>query len=178
MNPQIRQVAFAAILATVPSLVSAQEIGGAFGKNLGGKFTPDNATSTSETTSGEPLYGFQPQNPYPALHRYYVLLTPSSNRIYAIWAVGQFDDNDACTRELEKVERILAKRYPDAEKSEPIVMGTARHFQQRDRAIAVRCNIGFPESQLYVQYLDIKLAEQAKDEAAEQAIEGGETGGF
>jgi len=157
----------------------ADEIDGAFGKTFGAIFDPKEAVSHTATTSGEALYAFRPSNPYSGLGQYFVLITPVTQRIYEIWATSSFEEMAACEAEFDKVVRILQKKYPRVEMQEPIfTLGEARVLTIGETTVGVRCDLGFPNTTLYVQYVHSGLREEAKQEAADAAAKGDDVTGF
>jgi len=90
-----RIITISVLLIGVASVSFAREpIDGAFGQRLGAYFDPAAATEIGELTFGrEKTYGFKPVATYPGLEMYYVLLTPTTHRIYGIWAQRSFGQN-------------------------------------------------------------------------------------
>ena len=87
-----RVITISVLLIGVATVSFAREpIDGAFGQRLGAYFDPAVATEIGELTFGrEKTYGFTPVATYPGLEMYYVLLTPTTHRIYGIWAQRSF----------------------------------------------------------------------------------------
>ena len=78
---------------------------GAFGMLLGQKFSPALATSKQEPRGGGlPEYGFRPREPLPNFAEYWVAITPRSNQVFKIVAIGHFESQKA----LEERDRLLA----------------------------------------------------------------------
>ena len=90
--------------------VQGSEIKEAFGKVLGEVFQGEFAL-LSETTSGEKVYSFKPQNPHPVFTKYGVILTPKSKKISEIWAWGYFESSSKCQAEFKVIEVLLDKKY-------------------------------------------------------------------
>ena len=67
------------------NIYSNNPISGAFGIQLGEYFNPESAIGTGSLTDGTIMYQFQSEKPFRSFSRYYVLITPKTNKVYSIW---------------------------------------------------------------------------------------------
>jgi hypothetical protein len=158
-------VSVAAFTAT-----GADKIEGAFGKKLGDVFAPESAVSTSKLTDGTPMYEFSTTNGFRSFKRYYVLITPTTKKIYAIWGIGTVENSESGKKEQALVMEILQQKYGTQEKAGLLdSLVDVNRIDKGSRYIITKIS-GFTDVTLDVRYYvsDLeKLAE--KERLAEEA---------
>jgi hypothetical protein len=92
------------------------------------------------------------------------MLTPKTQRIYAIWGIGQVENTPSCKKEQALIMAILQKKYGKLKKR-----GLTSSFQyiksidRGNRNVLTKCS-GFSNVTLEVRYTDKKLKEVAENE--------------
>ena len=130
------------------------EINGAFGKVFGEVYQ-GKLSVLSNTTSGEKIYSFKPQNPHPVFTKYGIILTPKSKKISEIWAWGYFDSSSKCEGEFKVIEVLLDKKYESLKAKNSFSMDASNaSYRTGNRRISLRCPIEFGDTPLYLQYID------------------------
>lgn len=144
---------------------------GAFGKQLGDVFDPATAIGRSELTDGTPMYQFAPSEKFRSFERYYIMITPKSHKIYAIWAVGAVENTGVGEKEQAVIMSLLEKKYgkPKEEGLFDSMMG-AKQLHQGDRYIIVKVS-GFVDVTIDIRYYDKKLTEITEKERIELEVE-------
>ncbi len=152
-------------LLTLP--VNASEISGSFGKAFGEVYQGEKSV-LSETTSGEKIYRFIPQNPHPAFTKYGVILTPKTQKITEIWAWGYFDNSSKCKAKFKLIEVLLDKKYENLKSKNSFSIDSSNaSYSSGNRRISLRCPIEFGDTPLYLQYIDKDMQRLAIEEEAE-----------
>ena len=105
---------------------AVEKIEGAFGKRLGDVFDPTQAIGTSKLTDGTPMYEFVTSTGFRSFKRYYVMVTPTTHKIYSIWGIGSIENTEAGHKEQAVVMELLRQKYRATEKE-----GTNQAFLQR-----------------------------------------------
>lgn len=164
----MKQVLFVLLFTAVSFAAEPiEKIKGAFGIELGQSFDPEKAIGTSQLTDGTPMYQFAPVNPYRAFSQYFVMLTPKSNKVYAIWGVGAAENTAAGKKEQAVLMSILAKKYgKPAEQGLTETMYDLTHVVQGDRRVMVKIS-GFGKVTIDIRYEDAALEKQAEKERIE-----------
>ena len=88
------------------SAFGADRIEGAFGKKLGDTFDPASAIGTSQLTDGTPMYEFSTTHGFRSFKRYYVLITPTTRKIYCIWGIGSAENTKSGQKEQALIMEI------------------------------------------------------------------------
>jgi len=143
---------------------AADKIQGAFGKNLGETFDPSSAITTSKMGDGTTMYEFSPTTGFRSFHNYYLLITPTSHRIYGILGTGRVQNLEAGEKEQAVIMSILQKKYGN--ESDPGLLGsmsTQRRIDEGKRYIITQIT-GFSEILLEIQYYDTDLQKLAETE--------------
>lgn len=149
---------------TVGIVNAGEKITGAFGVNLGQVFNPDSAIGENSLTDGTPMYEFKPTKTFRSFTRYYVLITPISNKIYAIWGIGPMENDPICTKEQKLIMAILQDKYEKQEKEDLFSnLYDIEKISQGDRFIITKCN-GFSDVTLDIRYYDNNLEKLAENE--------------
>lgn len=170
------------ILVCITLTLAAQEqafepIGGAFGIDLGQQFDPTQATAQGELTNGTPMYGFKPTKPYQAFQDYWVLITPRTQQVYAIWARGKFDNAAKASAEADVLMTILTRKYGPQDK-DSMAIGDVRVIQQANRSVVVKVDNNFSSAALEARYYAIDLEQLAKEERLQIEAAERDTGGL
>lgn len=140
------------------------KIDGAFGISLGDSFVETNAIGKNETTSGEPMYQFEPKNPHEAFTRYYVLTTPKTKKVYCIWAIAPAIELEKAKFNQDVVFKALTNKYGPGEKQGLFeTMSDLKQIDQGNRYITVNVS-GFGSGQLNLRYYDKALRDIAESE--------------
>ena len=142
----------------------ADDINGAFGKKLGDTFDLAYATGRSALTDGTPMYQFTPDKPFRSFRNYYVLITPSSHKIYAIWGIGPAGNTETGKKEQALVMQILTEKY--GSEDEPGIadaFGDAKHITKGSRTVYTKIT-GFTDTTIEIRYIDADLTALAERE--------------
>ena len=155
------------LLAVLSSYVFAQEITGAFGIKFGQELKSLKVVRKSETTSGEPLYVIEPPKALKLLSSYVVGITPVSGKVYTIWGIESGLPGEECRSRMQAIAKAIEKKYKIKRKT--ITFAFAQdgyYFTKGQKRIVVKCVDTFMSGHdLYVQYFDEKLEEQAEKES-------------
>ena len=164
-----RSVFLALFLLLAPAIVQAktEKITGAFGITLGQKFDTSTAIGKGSLTDGTPMYQFSPQNPFRSFKRYYVLITPKTNKVYAIWGIGDMENNEIAKNEQAVIITILQKKYgKEQEQGLMASMYDARTIDQGNRYVMVKTS-GITDVTIDIRYYDKALEKLAEKERIE-----------
>ncbi|MES2706110.1 MAG: hypothetical protein V4726_05840 [Verrucomicrobiota bacterium] len=158
------------------SAASAQEkIESAFGKKLGDAFDVKKAVGKGALTDGTPMFQFAPEKPFRSLKKYFVLVTPTTNKIYCIWAIGGAANTEAGKKEQAVIMALLEKKYgapvkPDLSDN----LYDLKKIIQGERMVMTKVT-GITDVTLELRYWDFALKEVAEKERI--AIEAAKAGG-
>jgi len=142
-------------------------IEGAFGKKLGESFDPNEAIGKNDLKSGEIMYQFLPEKPFRSLKDYFVLVTPKTNKIYAIFATGPIGSQQAAKAEQDLIVDILQKKYGKTdEQGFAEMLGDIKRISQGDRYISIGFS-GIIDVDIWVRYVDHALRQSAEKERIE-----------
>ena len=158
---------FLLTLLTLTSFsLEAKEISGAFGLSLGEVITGE-LSEITETTSGKPIYAFEPKNPHPAFSNYGIIITPKTRRIEQIWAWSTFENSDKCKAEFNVIEAQLDKKYKNFEFESYAVNLASASYRDKNRGIFLHCPFDLANTKLYLRYIDADMQELHVQEKAE-----------
>jgi hypothetical protein len=150
--------------APSPSPAAPDNIEGAFGKKLGEVFNPDYAIGTSKLTDGTPMYEFSTPNGFRSFKRYYVMITPTTHKIYSIWGVGSVENTEAGQKEQAVLMELLRQKYGSEEKQGVFdTIGDVKRIDRGNRYIVTKIS-GFSDVTLDIRYYDGDLAKLAEKE--------------
>lgn len=149
--------------ATNDNSPTVEKVEGAFGKKLGTIFNPAQARYVAKLVDGTPMYEFTPSTGFRSFNRYYVLITPTTQKIYCIAAMGHFDSREAAKSEQAVIMEILRQKYGETESEQPFELDDDK------RIVKGRCHIvtsitGYGDVYLKIQYIDGVLALLAEKE--------------
>lgn len=149
------------------SASAAEMIQGAFGKKLGDKFDPASAIGTKKTASGTPMYQFNPESPFRSFSKYYVMITPATQKIYCIWGTGNVESTDIGKQEQAVLMSLLKDKYGSAE--QPGIfddLDDSRRFSQGNRYILTKVTglDGLEPVKIEIRYYDKPLQKLAEKE--------------
>jgi hypothetical protein len=165
--PYIRKTIYLVLLlyACLISVVNAgDKITGAFGVNLGDTFNPDSAIGKGSLTDGTPMYQFKPAKTFRSFTKYFALITPKTNRVYAIWGIGQMENDPTCKKEQKLIMAILQDKYGKQDKKDLFSsLYDAEMISQGNRYIMTKCS-GFTDVTIDIRYKDSKLEKLAENE--------------
>ena len=144
--------------------ISEETIKGAFGIELGSSFDPTSAIGTGSLTDGTPMYKFTPSKSFRSFSDYYVLITPQTNKVYAIWGIGDSENDPSCKKEQALVMAILQKKYGKPE-SDALTSSLydIKQIDQGNRFVLTKCS-GFTDVSLDIRYKDKELEKLAEQE--------------
>jgi hypothetical protein len=149
---------------TPPAAPGQGKLEGAFGKKLGDIFNPATAIGKSALTDGTPMYQFLPDKPFRSFTRYFVMITPTTHKIYAIWGVGPAANTEAGKKEQALVMELLQQKYGPKDKAG---LGDgfydAEHITQGGRSVLTKIT-GFTDTTIEVRYEDRTLEKTAEQE--------------
>jgi len=153
------------LFCSLISAIFAQEkITEAFGQKLGGDFDPSSAIGKTALTDGTPMYEFSPSKTFRSFKRYYVMITPTTHKIYSIWAIGTFENTATAKKEQALLMELLIQKYGE-EKKEGIfdAMSDVKRIDKGDRDILLKIS-GFTDVTLDIRYYDRPLEKLAEKE--------------
>ncbi|MEX0732783.1 MAG: hypothetical protein WED00_00675 [Aquisalimonadaceae bacterium] len=164
------------LVCTAPSAVLAvDDIRGAFGMKLGDALSDGDSRITEPAHSSRDAglrYTFVPEHPFGALNQYYVLVTPTTGKIYRIVAEGTFQSASSCEGELLALQEALEGRYgPSDDNIGDAMVGSMTgieviRFGQSPRRIIATCVGVMREHRATLTYIDDDLESRAKVERA------------
>ena len=146
---------------------SSNPINGAFGIELGAFYNPNSAIGKSSLTDGTTMYQFKPEKPFRSFSRYYVLITPKTNKVYGIWAIGDIDGDAKCGKEQDLLMAILSKKYGKSDNQD--VMSSFMDIEKiaiGNRRILTKCS-GYSDVTIDIRYYDDDLKLIAEEERIE-----------
>ncbi|MFW5751758.1 MAG: hypothetical protein ACOCW8_00315 [bacterium] len=158
-------------------IMAAQKVTGAFGFKFGETFNINDATRTSETKNGLPLYGVTPEKPVKYFKNYFLKITPKSKKIYSIWGIGHYNSNQRCVTDLEVVKALMEKKYGEFNKPD-FSFHEIYSFYGDSKIISIKCQNNFSDADLYAIYTDTRLEEVAEKERVEIEAENTDTSGL
>ena len=155
---------FVLIIGVASSVQAEEKISGAFGVKLGQVFDPSGAIGKGSLTDGTPMYQFSPKKKFRSFSTYYVLITPKTHKVYAIWGIGNMENDPYCKKEQALVMAILQKKYGKAEKDQLFSsLYDMKNIDQGNRYVLTKCS-GFSDVSIDIRYKDKKLATLAENE--------------
>jgi len=142
-----------------------EKIVGAFGMKLGDTFSPLSAIGKSSLVDGREMYQFPPQNPFRSLTRYYVLITPTTNKIYSIWGIGVAGNLAKWKLEQDVLMELLTQKYGPPNKANIFdSLHDTKEISQGNRAVLTKVT-GFGEdATLEIRYYDHDIEKIAEKE--------------
>ena len=149
------------------SASAAEKIEGAFGKKLGDPFDPATAIGKSKLSDGTPMYQFSPEKGFRSFTKYYVLITPTTQKIYCIWGTGDVASTEIGKKEQAVVMELLKEKYGVAEKPGLFDdLEDARRVDQGDRYILSKISglDGLEKVKMDLRYYDKDLKKLAEKE--------------
>lgn len=152
------------VLGIASSAEAEDKITGAFGIKLGQVFDPSDAIGKGSLTDGTPMYKFTPKKKFRSFSNYYVLITPKTHKVYAIWGIGNMENDPSCKKEQALVMAILQKKYGKVEKDQLFSsLYDIKQINQGNRYVLTKCS-GFSDVSLDIRYKDKKLETLAENE--------------
>ena len=139
-------------------------IKGAFGYTLGFTFDKKSAIKVGELTSGDPIYAVQPTKKFRKFNEYSVLITPKTNKIYAIWARAKFDNIAAALEELKVVKALIEKKYGKKFENSTFSMNNQTSLYFGDRDIFIQTDNNYKSAMLEIRYTDDRITKIAEKE--------------
>ena len=105
------------------------------------------------------VYRFEPRHPYAPLDEYTVVVAPGSKRVASIRAVGTFKNKKACRAEMDRLARVLTRKYgPRRHDPSAKFTGALRLvFGGGARRITVSCSGIFTRYKLKLIYRDKRV---------------------
>lgn len=94
------------------AVITSARIEGAFGKKLGDVFDIKSALSTKDGGDGNPQYKFTPDVPFRSFDDYFLQVTPTTHKIYSIYAIGnQGSNRGKAEQEVRLIAELLSQKY-------------------------------------------------------------------
>lgn len=151
--------------AEPPAAPGQATIVGAFGKHLGDIFNPGTAIGKGALTDGTPMYQFQPDKPFRSFTRYYLMITPTTRKVYAIWGIGPSENTESGKKEQALVMELLQQKYGPKDK-DGLLDGfyDSQHISRGSRYIMTKVT-GITDTTVEIRYIDKdieKIAEQER----------------
>jgi hypothetical protein len=158
------------VSASAFSALAVEKIEGAFGKKLGEAFDPSSATGTSTNSEGGIMYEFTPTNAVRSFKRYYVMITPTTHKIYCVVAIGNVVSTTAGRKEQSVIMGVLREKYGSEFKIGPTdSMGDVKRIQQGSRNIVTTLS-GYPNHIIDLKCHDDDLEKLAEKEHVAKEI--------
>ena len=169
----IRNIVFVIAVASGFTLTAAageiEKIERAFGMTLGDTFDIRGSRSTVSNQTGERIYWFKPGAEFKTFSKYFVSITPDSQKIYTIGGTRVFQTSEECENELDIVTSILAEQYGDPVKTKdmfnPKRINVVIAQQENERVLLIECDRLRTNVSLTVFYVDKQLKALAEQEA-------------
>lgn len=157
-------------MASTFSTFAAEKIEGGFGKKLGEVFDPSSALSTNKLKDGTLMYEFATTNVVRSFNRHYVMITPTTHKIYCIYGVGSVESTSAGRKEQSVIMGILREKYGSEFKIGPVdSMGDIKRISQGTRHIITTLS-GHPDNTIDIKCYDDDLEKLAeKEQVAKEA---------
>ena len=156
------------VLLSISSICLSQDpISAAFGIKLGSNFDVTSSIGSNSLTDGTTMYKFKTENSFRSFSRYYVLITPKTEKVYSIWGIGDIDSDAMCEKEQDLLMAILVKKY--GEMSEQSLMSSlydSKTISQGDKSVSTKCT-GFSDITIDIRYYDHELKTLAEKERIE-----------
>jgi len=167
-------VIFASVLLAITVATAAENISTAFGVRLGDVFDPTSAIGEHSLVDGTPMYRFDPgHNSFRSFEDYYVLITPTTRRICAIWAIGKVTNAATGQKEQAVVMNLLEGKYGKRDEQGLLhSLYDTELIDQGNRSVMVKVT-GFLDVTIEIRYYDRKLQDLAESERIE--LEGSKT---
>lgn len=160
-------LALVCLVAFAQNATAAEKIEGAFGMKLGEVFEPAKAVGKSELTDGTPMYEFAPEKTFRSFKKYFVLITPKTNRIYSIWGIGSAENTPTAQKEQALIMEILRQKYGEGEKQGIFdAMTDLTRVNQGERQVMVKIS-GITDVTIDIRYYDAPLTKLAEKERLE-----------
>ena len=110
-------IALTSCFTQITTAGEIEKIDRAFGMTLGDTFDTRGTRSTVSKQTGERIYWFKPGPEFKTFTKYFVSITPGSQKIYTIGGTRVFQTSEECENELDIVTSILAEQYGDPVKT-------------------------------------------------------------
>jgi len=144
--------------------IAQEPITGAFGMTLGSVYDHNSTIDIIGTTDGGQLYQFHPQNKFRSFSRYYIMITPKTDKIYSIWGIGDIVKPEVGKKEQAVLMSILENKYGDSEREELFDSSdNVKQIDQGNRFIIVKLS----EENLNVDMEIINLFSSSKRELSD-----------
>ena len=152
-----------------PGPAGQAAITGAFGKKLGDVFDPASAIGKGALTDGTPMYQIQPDKPFRSFTSYYVLITPTSHKIWSIWGIGPCENTESGEKEQALLMDLLEKKYGPKD-ADDVFNGLASHLNKTQfitkggRYLMTQVPHVFKDHTVEVRYVDGTLGKTGEQE--------------
>jgi len=150
----------------VPATVMAaqDEIDGGFGLKFGEIVDVAKLEKLNNEKSGGLRYAFTPEHPYGPLTQYEVVVTPKSNKVFKIEASEQFGSMGDCRRELQRLEKVLSRKYQRTGARMSMRFGDIPKitYGKTSKNIMALCKGVFNNRRLVLTYVDDDLLSEMK----------------
>lgn len=149
---------------TTFSAFATERIEGAFGKKLGDVFEPTSAIGTSKLKDGVLMYEFATTNGFRSFKHYYVMITPTTHKIYKIRGTGGVESTSVGRKEQSIMMGVLREKYGSEFRIGPLdSMGDVKRISQGSRHI-VTTLVSLSDVTLNIEYYDEDLEKVAEKE--------------
>lgn len=147
--------------------LAEEKIKGAFGMLLGESFDLEESIGKGSLTDGTPMYQFKPKIAFRSFSEYFVLVTPKSHKVYAIWGIGDIKNSATCKKEQKLLMAILKDKYGENKENDLFSSLYDREIiSQDDRYVMTKCD-GYTDVTIEIRYEDKKYAQLAENERIE-----------
>lgn len=141
-----------------------ERIDGAFGKKLGDVFDTSSAVGGPKLADATPTYLFSPTNGFRSFKQYFVVVTPTTHKIYSIWGVGNVETVESGKKEQTVIMELLKQKYgAEANIGMLDAMGDVKRISQGSRYVLTKLT-GFADVTIEIRYYDSDLEKLAEKE--------------
>lgn len=159
---------------SVPEVKEKKEISGLCGIKFGSRFQKNNNRNNSSLNSGETLYAVSAPRKFMGFTNYYLLITPTSEKVYSIWMVREFKKAAEGRAEFDKVAAVLENHYKIKGERE-LSIDPVTIFNFDNGYIILKLNIGLGEYSLELRGYSKEFSDLAEKEKKDYAVRSTDT---
>ena len=157
-----------ACIVPVTVMAAQDEVDGGFGLKFGEVVDVTKLEKLNNEKSDGLRYAFTPEHPYGPLTQYEVVVIPKSNKVFKIEASEQFGSMGECRRELQRLEKVLSRKYQRTSARMSTRFGDIPKitYGKTSKNIMALCKGVFNNRQLVLTYIDSDLLSEMKMEGS------------
>lgn len=150
-------------------------INGLCGITFGSVHKKNNHEKNGKLTSGEIMYFVDPPKKFMGFDRYYVMITPTTNRIYSIWMIKDFSNPAEASSEFEKVGAVLENHYKIKGEQGMFSIDPMKNFRFDNGNILLKCDKGFDSATIEIRAYSKEFEDLNEKETKDTAINNTDT---